>query len=149
MGYDGASSYETTFAESDAANYRCVRAYGNSFFDPCFDWYPVRVTTARGQIVSENSIWTKKYVVGEVNVLPDTDAVFDRYVVADCDSAFNESVISDVTVRANNRVFQHMSERPYASTFADRICFDQRFFVDEGRFFRFAHSRRLFRNKPA
>ena len=133
MGHDGAGSYETTLAKPDAADYGCVSAYGNSLLDPCFDWDPARVTTTWGQIVRENSVWTKKHVVGDVNVLPDADSVFDSYVVADCDAAFNECMISNVTVGADNRIFQYMSERPYTSTFADRICFDQRFFVDEGR----------------
>jgi len=139
MGYDGAGSDETTFAESDAADYGCVSAYGNSFLDPRFDWYPARVTTAWSQIICENGVWTKKHVVGHVHVLPDADSVFDSYVVSNRDSAFNESVISNVALGAYNRIFQYMSERPDTSTFADRVCFDQRFFVDEGRLCRFAH----------
>jgi hypothetical protein len=124
MSYNGAGSYQTTLAEPHAANNRCVRPYGDSFFNPCFDWYPIRVTAAWSQIVGEDSIWSKKYVVSYVYVLPDTDSVFYGYVVAYDDSAFNESVISDVTVGANDCVFKYMSEGPYASTFADRVCFD-------------------------
>ena len=139
MSYDGARSDETTFAESHAADYGCVCAYGDSFFDPGLNRYPARVTTAWGQIVSKNSVWTKKYVVCDVYVLPHADTVFDSNVVANRDSTFDEGVISDVTVSADNRAFQYMSECPYTSTFANRICLDQRFLVDEGRLFRFGH----------
>jgi hypothetical protein len=140
MSYDCTRSDEATLAESDAANYCRVCADGYSFFDPCFYWYPIRVATPRGQIVSENSVWTKKYVVSNVNVLPHADAVFDRYVITDCDAALDEIVIADVAVRADTDVFQDVSERPDASAFADVIGFDQRLLVNKCLWFYIAHN---------
>lgn len=139
MSYDSARSDEATCAESDAANDRCVRADRNPFFDPCFHRRPVCVATARCQIVSQNGVWTKEYVVCDVHVLPDADSVFDSDVVADADSALDESVIADVALRADNHILQHVSERPDTSAFTNRICFYQRFLVDESGVFRFDH----------
>ena len=51
MSYGRARSDQTTLAESDATNDRCVCADGDSFFDPGFDWNPVRVAAARSEIV--------------------------------------------------------------------------------------------------
>ena len=51
-GHNRASSDEATFAESDAANYGGVRAYGDTFFNPCFHGYPVRVAAPRSKIIS-------------------------------------------------------------------------------------------------
>ena len=50
--HNRASSNEATFAKSDAANYGGVRAYGDTFFDPCFHGYPVRVAAPRSKIIS-------------------------------------------------------------------------------------------------
>ena len=139
VSYDSARSDEATCAESDTANDCCVRADGYAFFDPCFHRRPVSVATARCQIVSQNGVWTKEYVVCDVYVLPDADSVFDGDVVADADSALDESVIADVAVRADNHILQHVSERPDTSAFTNRICFYQRFLVDESGVFRFDH----------
>ena len=117
-------SHETTLAESYAANDRCVGADSYSFFDPCFHRDPVCVAAAWCQIVCENGVWTKEYVVRHVHVLPNTDAIFDRDVVADGNAAFNERVITDVAIGTDLDVLQHMRERPDARAFADRICFD-------------------------
>jgi hypothetical protein len=140
VGYDRAGSYETTCAESYSANDSCVSSDRHSFFDPRFDRYPIRVAASRRQVVSQNSVWTKKHVVGYVHVLPDADSVFNRYVIADCDSALDKSVVADVTAGADNGVFQNMSKRPYASAFANRVRFDQCFLMNEWCLFYFAHS---------
>ncbi len=139
VSYDSAGSDEATCAESDAANDGCVCADGHDFFDPRFHRRPVSVATPRCQIVSQNGVWTKKYVVCYVHVLPDADAVFDGYVVADADSALDESVIADVAVRADNRILQYVGERPDTSAFTNRICFHECFLVDEVGVFRFDH----------
>lgn len=131
MRYDRTRPDETTLAESDTANNRCVRTHRNSFFDPRFHRYPIRIAAARREIVRQNGIWTKKDIIGNVHVLPDADSIFNRYVIADCYSALDESVIADVAVITDTNVFQHVSERPDASTFADSVCFDQRFLVNE------------------
>ena len=119
---DSACTDETALAESDAANNRCVRANCDSFFDPCFHWHPVSIATARREIVCEHGIWTKKHIIGDVHVLPDADSVFDRHVITDGDAAFDESMIADVAVFADTNVLQHVSERPDARAFANRIC---------------------------
>ena len=139
MSYDRAGSDEATCAESDAANDRRVRADGYSFFNPCFHRRPVCVATARCQIVSQNGVWTKKYVVCNVYVLPDRDSVFDGYVVADADSALDECVVADVAVRTDYHILQYVSERPDTGAFTNCICFDKRFLVDESGVFRFDH----------
>ena len=120
---DGASADEAALAQSHTANDRCVRAHGDTFFDPRFHRCPVGVATARREIIGQHGVWTKKHVVCYVHVLPDADAVFDRDVVADGDAALDVSVIADVAVRADNHVLKYMSKRPDASTFADRVCF--------------------------
>lgn len=132
---DRARSDEATLAESDAANYGCIRADSYSFFDPGFNWDPVRVAAARSEIVGKNSVWTKKDVICYVHVLPHADSVFNCDVVADCDSTLDKSVIADVAMGTYADVLQDMSKRPDARAFANRICFDQRFFVDERSFF--------------
>ena len=98
MSDDCAGSDQATLAESDAANDRGVSADGYAFFDPCFDGDPVRVAASRCQIVSQDCVWTKEDVVGDVYVLPDANAVFDRDLVADRDSTLDESMITDVAV---------------------------------------------------
>jgi hypothetical protein len=74
-----------------------------------------------------------------VHVLPDADAVFDRYVVADADSALDECVVADVAVRTDNHILQYVSERPDTSAFTNCIGFYERFLVDEAGVFRFDH----------
>lgn len=72
-------------------------------------------------------------------VLPDRDSVFDGYIVADADAALDESVIADVAVGADNHILQYVGERPDTGAFTNRICFHERFVVDEGGVFRFDH----------
>lgn len=139
MSYDCAGSDETTCAESDPANYGCVRAHGHAFFDPRFHRFPVRIAAPRRKIISQDGVWTEEYVVRYMHVLPHAHSVFDGYVVSDSDPALDESVISDVAVRADHSALQYMSKRPYARTFAYCICFDQRCVVNEWSFFQFTH----------
>lgn len=131
MSYNCACTDETALAKPDTANDCCVRTHRDALFDPRFHRYPVRIATPRREIVRQNSIWTKKDIIGNVYVLPDADSVFDRDVVADRDSAFDKRVIADVAVIADTNVLQHVSERPDARAFANRICFNQRFLVNE------------------
>ena len=98
VSYDCTGADQATLAESDAANDRCVGAHCYAFFDPCFDRDPVCVAASRCQVVSQDCIWTKEDVVGDVYVLPNADAVFDGDVVADRDATFDESVIANVAV---------------------------------------------------
>jgi len=146
VSYDSAGSDETACAEPDAANDGCVRTDRYSFFDPCLYGRPVRVATARGQIVSQNRIRTKKYVVCYVYVLPDTDPVFDGYVVADADATLDESMIADVAVRADHHIFQYVSESPDTCAVTNCICFHECFLVDEWSVFRFVHTAFLSKN---
>ena len=100
MSDDGARADETTSTESYTANDSCVRADSDSFFDPRFHRNPIRVAAARSEIVCQHGVWTKKYVIGYVYMLPHTDAILDRHVVADRDSALDKSVIADIAVGA-------------------------------------------------
>lgn len=63
MSYDRAGPDEAPSSEPDSAKYRCVCPYGDAFFDPGFDWNPIRIAASRHEIVSENGVWTKKHVV--------------------------------------------------------------------------------------
>ena len=78
-----------------------------------------------------------------MHVLPHADSVFNSYVVADRDAALDESVIADIAMRADNNIFEYMSKRPDASALANRICFDQRFLVNEWCFFQICVNLRL------
>lgn len=49
--HNRASSNEATFAKSDTANYRGVRTYGDTFFDPRFHGYPVHIAAPRSKII--------------------------------------------------------------------------------------------------
>ncbi|HWF88838.1 MAG TPA: hypothetical protein VN659_08390 [Pyrinomonadaceae bacterium] len=124
MSYDCAGSDETTLAEPDAANDSCICADSYSFFEPRFDGYPLSISTPRSQIVSQHGVWTKKYVVRYMHMLPNANSVFNGYVVANRDAALDKSMIADVAVRTDNNVLQYMSKRPYASARANRICFN-------------------------
>ena len=131
MSHDRARSDETTLAQSDAANDRCIRADSDSFLNPRFHRHPVRIAAARSEVVGEHGVWTKKHVIAHVHVLPDADSILDRDVIADRDAALDKSMIADIAMRADTDVLQHVSKRPDARTFANRVGFDQRFLVDE------------------
>ncbi len=126
-----AGADEATLAQSHAANYRCVRADGDSFFDPCLHRHPVRVAAARSEIVGQHRVWTKKHVIGDMHVLPHADAILDRHVVANRDSALDESMIADIAMRTDADVLQHMSKRPDTRPLANRIRLNQCLLVNE------------------
>jgi len=111
-------------AQSHTANYRCVRADRDSFFDPCFHRRPIRVAAARSEIVGQHGIWTKEYVIGNVYVLPHAHAILDRDVVADRHPTLDKSVIADIAMSSDTNILQHMSERPNARTLTNRISLD-------------------------
>jgi hypothetical protein len=131
---------EATPAESYSTDYRCIRSDGDALFDPCFYRYPVVGPASRGEVVSENRIWSKEDIVVDVHMLPETDSIFNRYIIAYGYTILDESVIPDITVRANTDVLLDMSERPYARAFADVIRFHQRLFVNKSFAFCVAHN---------
>src|ERR1041384_1912092 len=97
---DSARADEATLAQSYTANYRCVRADRDSFFNPRFYRYPGRVAAPRSEIISQHRIWTKENVIRNVHMLPHAHAILDRNVVADRNAALDVSVIADVAMRA-------------------------------------------------
>src|SRR5262245_56515841 len=49
--YNGTSSNQAALAQPNSANYGCVGTDTHSFFDPCFDGNPLRITTSWQQVV--------------------------------------------------------------------------------------------------
>jgi len=136
--YHRSGSHKATPTESYSADNRCIRSDGDAFFDPGLYWYPVAGPAARSEVISKNCVWSKEDIVVNVHVLPKTNSILDRNVIAYRHSILDESVISNITVSANDDIFLHMSERPYASAFTDFLGFDQCLLVN--KWFRVAHA---------
>ena len=131
MRNDSARADQTTLAQADSANNRCVCSDRDAFFNPGVDRNPVGGAATWRQVVCEHCVWSKENVIGHVNVFPETDAIFDRHIVANRDAGFDEGMIADVAVAADNHVLLDVSESPDACAIADVGCFDERLLVDE------------------
>ncbi|HSE20454.1 MAG TPA: hypothetical protein VLB68_02320 [Pyrinomonadaceae bacterium] len=119
----GASTYKRASSNRNSAHDRRIRAYGNAFFDKRFHRRPVGFTTTRIQIVGEDNIGSKKNIVGNMNMLPNADAILDGDVVAYPDARLDKSVVADITVFTDDDVSLNVGERPDTSAAPDALGF--------------------------
>ena len=101
-------------------------AQGRAFFDHCAVKFLWPLLAARPRVVCESYIRPDKYIVADIDPIPNLNTTLHGDTIADGNIVLDENMIANIAIFSDLRVRQNVSKRPNSSVSSDCGAFDQR-----------------------